>query len=61
MQQTLELPSLSAEAAGLDPEALSEASILDRQLEKALLAASCGLYEQMVSVHTGAQYAGWLT
>jgi hypothetical protein len=55
MQQTLDLPPLPAEAAGLDPEALSEASILDRQLEKALLAASSGLYEQMVSGCTAAQ------
>jgi hypothetical protein len=58
IRQTLELPPLPAEAAELDPEALSEASILDRQLEKALLAASSGLYEQMVGVHVAAQQAG---
>jgi hypothetical protein len=50
IRQVLELPLPPAEAAALDPDCLSEASILDRQLEKALLAASSQLYEQMVSV-----------
>jgi hypothetical protein len=49
IRQRLHLPPLPAEAAGLDPDCLSEASVLDKQLEKALLAASSDLYQQMVS------------
>ncbi|WIA07941.1 hypothetical protein OEZ85_007418 [Tetradesmus obliquus] len=49
IRQRLQLPPLPPEAAALDPACLSEASILDRQLEKALLAASSALYEQMAA------------